>query len=186
MCRLIIWGKMGLGQNGVVLAFFFSQNDVILALQGLFFFNSAYTKTTSFWTKLVQNGVVLEQLSHTQNDVVWVNDSCFKTTSFWTSFVQNDVVLLCIKKKKKKRRRFISSIDKTTSFHQPPCLNTVFSSSFQFAFFWGGGGVFQFAAGGGEDRAAWPTAARWDRRSHMMSEIAAAAGDWGFGPTSER
>ena len=29
-------------------------------------------------------------------------------------------------------------------------------------------------------------AARWDRRSHMMSEIVAAARDGGFGPTSER
>ena len=57
--------------------------------------------------------------------------------------------------------------------------------------FWaGGGGGFQFAAGGGgggggEDRVAWPAAARWDRRSHMMSEIAAVAGDCGFGLTSK-
>ena len=45
----------------------------------------------------------------------------------------------------------------------------------------GGGG-----GGGGGDKAASPAAARLDRRSHMMSELVAAAGDWGFGPTSER
>ena len=51
--------------------FFLSQNNV-LALQGFFFFflNFAYNKMTSFWTKLVQNGVVLKQRSHTQNDVI--------------------------------------------------------------------------------------------------------------------
>ena len=153
--------------------FFFSQNDVVLALQFFFFLNSAYTKTISFWTKLVQNGVVLEQLSHTQNDIVWVSDSCFKTTSFCYVFK---------KKKKMKQRRFISSRDKTTSFRQPPCLNRGLCSSFQFAAEgWGGGG-----GGGGEDRAASPAAARLDRRAHMISELAAAAGDWGFGPTSER
>ena len=61
-----------------------------------FFFNSAYIKTTSFWTTRVQNDVVLNQLSHIQNDVVWVSDSLFKTTSFWFLIALNDVVFFCI------------------------------------------------------------------------------------------
>ena len=134
---------------------------------------------TSFWTELVQNGVVLKQLSHTQNDVVWVSDSCFKTTPFWTNFVQNDVVLdqfcpkrrrfvMYFKKIKMKRRRFISSRDKTTSFCQPPCPNevSVRRSSLQ-----------RGRGGGGEDKATSPAAAHLDRRAHMISELAAAAGD---------
>ena len=39
----------------------------------------------------------------------------------------------------------------------------------------GGGG----GGGGGEDRAAWPAAAHLNRRSHMMSKLAAVVGDWG-------
>ena len=33
---------------------------------------------------------------------------------------------------------------------------------------------------------AWPAGGSFGSQSHMMSELAAAAGDWGFGPTSER
>ena len=51
-----------------------------------YFLNSAYTKTTSFWTERVQNSVVLNQLSHIQNDIVWVSDNLFKTTSFYFVF----------------------------------------------------------------------------------------------------
>ena len=72
------------------------QNDVVLGLQLIFFLNSAYTKMTSFWTALVQNGVVLNQLSQTQNDIIWVSDSLFKTALFWLLIALNDAVLLCI------------------------------------------------------------------------------------------
>ena len=37
---------------------FWGQNGIVLELH-LFFLNSAYTKPTSFWTAMVQNGVVL-------------------------------------------------------------------------------------------------------------------------------
>ena len=53
-------------------------------------------KTTSFWTARVQNSVVLNKLSHIQNDVVWVSDNLFKMTSFWFLIALNDVVLFCI------------------------------------------------------------------------------------------
>ena len=65
------------------------QRRFIVAI--IFFLNSACTKTTLFWTTRVQNGIVLNQLSHIQNNVVWVSDSLFKTTSFWF-LIQNDVV----------------------------------------------------------------------------------------------
>ena len=55
----------------------------------------------SFWTAMVQNGVVLNQLSLIQNDIVWVSDNLCKTTLFWTLAALNDVVLSCILKKKK-------------------------------------------------------------------------------------
>ena len=121
---------MGLGQNGVVLAFFEPKRRRFGSAI-FFFLNSAYTKTTSFWTALVQNGVVLNQLSHTQNDVIWVSDSLFKTTPFWLLISLNDAVLLCIKKKiKMKRRRFTN----------PQCPNRGTCSSFQFGGGGGGGG----------------------------------------------
>ena len=99
---------MGLGQNGVVLSFFLSQNDVVLTLQ-FFLKNFAYTKTTSFWTKLLQNGIVLEQLSHNQNDVV--RFGYVKAAPKRRRFV-----IYLKKKQKTKRRRFINFKDKTTSF----------------------------------------------------------------------
>ena len=40
--------------------------------------------------------------------------------------------------------------------------------------------------GGEDDRAATPATSRLDRIAHMILELAAVAGDWGFGPTSER
>ena len=64
-----------------------------------------------------------------------------------------------------KRRRFAS-----------PHAQIEVCSSFQFAPRGGGGG--------GGDKAASPAAARLDRISHMISELAAAS-DWGFGLTSE-
>ena len=139
------------------------QNDVVLALQLLFFWNSAYTKTTSFWIVLVQNDIVLQQLSHTQNDIVWVSNSCFKTTSFCYVFKKNK--------------------NETTSFYFLQRQNDVVSpapnAQIQEP-------VPRSSLQRGEDMAAWPATARLDRRSHMMSELAAAADDWGFGPTSER
>ena len=83
------------GQNGVVLAFLEPKQRRYRA-SIIFFSNSAYTKTTSFWTARVQNGVVLNQLSLIQNNVVWVSDNLCKATSFWFLIALNDVVLCCI------------------------------------------------------------------------------------------
>ena len=76
------------------------QNDVILSLEEIkrcrfiFIFFKIHNKTTSFWTKLVQNGVILKQLSLTQMTLFWVCERFFKTMPFWTIFVQNDTVLV--------------------------------------------------------------------------------------------
>ena len=95
-----------------------------------------------------------------------------------------------------KRRRFGPVYTKTTSFYLLQRQNDVVSPTLlpqievsvrrpSLPTGGGGGGVWG-GGGGGEDRATSPAAARLDRRAHMISELAAAAGDWGFGPTSER
>ena len=49
-------------------------------------------------------------------------------------------------------------------------------------FFAGGGG----GGGGGGNMAVSPAAGRLNGRAHIISEQVAAAGDYSFGPTSER
>ena len=98
-------------------------------------------------------------------------------------FVQNDVVLskttsFCyLFKKKKKRNDVILSPPETKRrrFTMPPAQKQLPLLV-----------VLVCSDRGGGGRKTGPPAARWDQRSHMMSEIAATAGDGGFGPTSER
>ena len=75
--RLIFWEKMGLGQNGVVLSFFEPKRRRVGTA---FFFNSACTKMASFWKKMLQNDVVLQQFCSKRRRFAAV---LFKTTSFW-------------------------------------------------------------------------------------------------------
>ena len=105
-----------------------------------------------------------------QNDVVLGLQLFF----FKLCLYRNNVVLDCFDPKRRrfesaftypKRRRFISSRDKTTSFYLVPVCSK---------------------AHGGEDRGAEPAAAGQGFQSHLMLELATAAGDWGFGATSDR